>query len=433
MPRWAERVRRERLPSGLTLLVHPAPLPAAAVVVHVRAGFFDEPDELAGISHVLEHLVFKGSPRFGPGDLARTVKAAGGYLNAFTSYAATQYHAVLPPEGLAQGVDALADAVRAPRVDPDELRRELGVIVEEVKRKRDTPGAMAQETLHALLFDVHRVRRWRIGEEAAVAGFTAAEVAGYHRDRYVPERTVVAVAGGVDPEAALDLLRASWADWSATASPPPPGPEEPPRRGRRARTLRGDVQAAELRAGWRAAPPLHPDAPVLELLATMLGGGRGSRLAIALRESGLAANVGASLLAPAEVGIFTLGATLDPRHLDAALDAMARETADLSAGGPSPDDLERARALLLAGRARTLEAAEGQASALATAEALRDVGLMDEEEARLRGLGAEEVRAAAARWLDPGSVAALAFVPSGYEGELDEARLGAAFGAGGGA
>ena len=433
MPRWTERVRRERLPSGLTLLVHPAPLPAAAVVVHVRAGFFDEPDELAGISHVLEHLVFKGSPRFGPGDLARTVKAAGGYLNAFTSYAATQYHAVLPPEGLAQGVEALADAVRAPRVDPDELRRELGVIVEEVKRKRDTPGAMAQESLHALLFDVHRVRRWRIGEEAAVAGFTREEVAGYHRDRYVPDRTVVAVAGGVEPAAALELLRASWADWAPTAPTPPAGPAEPPRRGRRARTLRGDVQAAELRAGWRAVPPLHPDAPALDLLATILGGGRGSRLAIALRESGLATNVGASLLAPAEIGVFTLGATLDPRHLDAALEAMARETAELAAGGPSHDDLERGRAMLLAGRARTLEAAEGKASALATAEALRDVALMDEEEARLRSLTADEVRAAAARWLDPGSVAALAFVPHGFEGELDDARLGAAFGAGGGA
>ncbi len=429
---WAERVRRERLPNGLTLLVHPAPLPAVAVVVHVRAGFFDEPDELAGISHVLEHLVFKGSPRFGPGDLARAVKSAGGYLNAFTSYAATQYHAVLPPEGLAQGVEALADAVRAPSVDPDELHRELGVIVEEVRRKRDIPGAMAQETLHALLFDVHRVRRWRIGEEAAVAAFTREEVAGYHRSRYVPARTVVAVAGGVEGEAALDLLRASWAEWTPTAPPPPPGPEEPPRRGRRARTLRGDVQAAELRAGWRAVPPLHPDAPALDLLAAILGAGRGSRLAVALREPGFATGVGASLLAPAEIGLFSLGATLDPRRLDVALDAMARETAGLAAEGPSTDDLERARALLLAGRARTLEAAEGQASALATAESLRDVALLDEEEARFRGLTAGEVRAAAARWLDPGSVAAVAFLPHGFAGELDLARLAAAFGMGAG-
>lgn len=429
MRRWVDRVRREVLPNGLTLLVHPAPLPAAAVVVHVRAGFFDEPDELSGVSHVLEHLVFKGSPRFGPGDLARTVKAAGGYLNAFTSYAATQYHAVLPPEGLAPGVEALADAVRAPRVDPEELRRELGVIVEEAKRKRDTPAAMAQETLHTLLFDVHRVRRWRIGEEAAIAGFTREAVAGYHRDRYVPSRTIVAVAGGVDAEAALDLLRASWADWSPVASPPPAGPEEPPRRGQRARTLRGDVQAAELRAGWRAVPPLHPDAPALDLLAGILGGGRGSRLAVALREPGLATGVGASLLAPAEVGLFSLNATLDARHLDAALDAMARETAELASAGPSPDDLERARALLLAGRARMLEAAEGQASALATAESLRGVALLDEEEARLRGLTAGEIRAAAARWLDPGSVAALALVPHEFGGELDEARLAAAFGA----
>src|SRR5690606_37819475 len=144
---------------------------------------------------------------------------------------------VLPPDGLATGVEALADAVRAPRFDPVELRRELGVIVEEAKRKRDTPPAVAQETLHALLFDVHRVRRWRIGEEAAIAGFTRDDVAGYHATRYVPARAIVAVAGGVDADVALKLLHAAWGDWAAPAPPLPPGPAEPARTGRRARTL----------------------------------------------------------------------------------------------------------------------------------------------------------------------------------------------------
>ena len=425
---WAERVRREVLPNGLTLLAHPAPLPAAAVVVHLRAGFFDEPDELSGIAHVLEHMIFKGSPRFGPGDLARTVKAAGGYLNAYTSYAATQYHAVLPPEGLATGIAALADAVRAPAVDRDELRRELGVIVEEAKRKRDTPSAVAQETLHALLFDVHRVRRWRIGEESAIAAFTREDVAGYHASRYRPGRAIVAVAGGLEPGAALDLLRAAWADWPTAPGAVPAGPAEPERRGRRVRTLRADVQAAELRAGWRAVPPLHPDAPALDLLAAHLGGGRGSRLAAALREPGLASQVGAALLAPAEVGLFGLGASVAPRHLDAALAAMAKEALAAAATPPPPADLERARAMLLAGRARALEAAEGQAAALATAEALRDVAVLDEEEARLRALTGGEVQDAARRWLDPGSVAALALLPEGEGDDLDDARLAGAFG-----
>jgi zinc protease len=424
---WAERVRRAVLPNGLTLLVHPSPIPAAAVVVHVRAGFLDEPDEVAGVSHVLEHMIFKGSPRFGPGDLAREVKASGGYLNAFTSYAATQYHAVLPPDGLAAGVAALADAVRAPRIEPVELGRELGVIVEEAKRKRDTPSAMAQESLHALLFDAHRIRRWRIGQEAAIAAFTRQDVAGYHGARYVPARTIVAVAGGVAPEAAMDLLGRTWGDWDVAAAPPPDGPAEPPRRDRRARTLCGDVQTAELRAGWRAVPPLHPDAQALHLLAVVLGSGRGSALGVALREPGLATGIGASLLAALDVGVFTLGATLDPRHLDAALGAIAGETMRLAGEGPSPAETDRARAMLQASRARSLEAAEGQASAIATAEATRDVALLDDEEASLRTLTARELGDAAARWLDPGAVAALAVVPLEFAGALDVPHLARAF------
>src|SRR5262245_48056276 len=109
-------------------------MPAVAVVAHLRAGFLDEPDRWTGLSHVLEHMIFKGSPRFGPGELARAIKGAGGYVNAFTSYDATEYYAVLPPSGAEQAIVTLADAIRSPLLDADELRRELGVIAEEARR-----------------------------------------------------------------------------------------------------------------------------------------------------------------------------------------------------------------------------------------------------------------------------------------------------------
>src|ERR1044071_7540634 len=207
--RWTRGVGREVLPNGLTLLVQRDPdAPAVAVVSHVRAGFFDEPDRVAGVSHVLEHMLFKGTPTRSVGQIARETKAAGGYLNASTGYSQTTYYAVLPAASLQVALDLQADALRRSTLDPGELRRELRVIIEEAKRKLDTPSAVAGETLHAVLFDRHRIRRWRIGTEEQLSALSHADVLGYYRSRYVPGRVIVSVVGDVDPDEALRLARA---------------------------------------------------------------------------------------------------------------------------------------------------------------------------------------------------------------------------------
>ena len=274
--RWTDGVRREVLPNGLTLLVQEdRSAPVVAVVTHVRAGFFDEPDRWTGISHVLEHMFFKGTERRGVGAIARETKSAGGYLNASTSYDHTSYFTVLPASGLAKALDIQADALRHSVIDAGELARELQVIIQEAKRKLDTPGAVAYETLHEVMFDRHRIRRWRIGHEEQLAGFTRADVHGYYASRYVPARTIVAIVGAVDAEGALAQARQTYGGWPPAAGAVDPSPEEPPRREVRTRTLRGDVTQAELTLGWRAAPPLAPDAPALDLAAAVLGAGTG--------------------------------------------------------------------------------------------------------------------------------------------------------------
>ena len=160
LPSWTTGVRREVLPNGLTVLVQrDRSAPVAAVVTHVKAGFFDEPDEWAGISHVLEHMFFKGTPSRGVGQIAKETKAAGGYLNASTTYDHTSYFAVLPAAQLREAVTIQADALMHAAIDADELRRELQVIIQEAKRKLDHPGAVTQETLHEVMYDHHRIRR----------------------------------------------------------------------------------------------------------------------------------------------------------------------------------------------------------------------------------------------------------------------------------
>ena len=426
--RWTAGVRRDVLPNGLTLLAQRDPsAPVVAVVSHIRAGFFDEPDHQVGVSHVLEHMLFKGTPTRGVGEIARETKAAGGYLNAATGYDRTTYFSVLPPASLPIALDLQSDALRRSLIDREELRRELKVIIEEAKRKLDTPAAVAAETLNALLFDVHRIRRWRIGTEPHLAALPHEDVVSYYRSRYVPGRTIVAMAGDLDPESALAMARDLFAGWPAAEAVLDPSPEEPPHRGVRTRVLRGDVKRAELVLGWRAVPALHPDAPALELAGAVLGSGRAGWLYRALRASGIVNTVGAGLYAPSEVGVFSIGAELAPERLPEALDGIGSAVARLRDHGPSDGDLDRVRTLLRARWARGLESAEGRATALASAEAMGGYRILDDEFDRLMAVRAADVQRVALAWLDPGMVAAVAYLPDGAPDHLDPAGLEARF------
>jgi zinc protease len=425
---WTSGVRREVLPNGLTLLVQrDDSAPVVAVVTHVKAGFFDEPDRWTGISHVLEHMFFKGTPGRGVGAVARETKSAGGYLNASTTYDHTSYYAVLPAAGLPAALGIQADALRNSVVDAGELARELQVIIQEAKRKLDTPSSLAYETLHEVMFDRHRMRRWRIGHEAQLAGFTRDDVYGYYRSRYVPSRTIVSIVGAVDPDEALALGRDAYGDWPAGEVAVDRSPEEPARREVRARTLRGDITRAQLALGWRTVPPLHPDSTALDVAAAVLTSGRGSWLYRSLREPGLVTWVSASNYAPTELGVFSIGAELEADRVPEVVEGIAKATARLTMLGPASEEMERARTLLRARWARRLESMEGRASALAAADALEDVALLDREYQELLSLTPDQVRAAAARHLHPDAVCAVAYLPDGEGADLTADDLARTF------
>jgi zinc protease len=416
------------LRNGLTLLVQEdRSAPVVAVVTLVKAGFFDEPDRWTGISHVLEHMFFKGTPTRGVGQIARETKAAGGYLNASTSYDHTTYFAVLPARSLAAGLEVQADALRNPLIDAGELARELQVIIQEAKRKLDTPSAVAYETLHEVMFDRHRIRRWRIGYESQLAGFTRDDLWNYYASRYVPGRTIVSIVGDVPVADMLALATRAYGDWRAADAAHDPSPEEPPRHEVRARTLRGDVTQAELALGWRAVPPTHPDSPPLDLAAAVLGAGRGSWLYRALREPGIVTGIGAYNYAPTELGVFAITADLPAGRVAEAIDGVAGAAARLALAGPSDAELDRARTLLLARWMRRLESMEGRASALASAEALGGLDELEREYAALASASPDDVRTAAARYLSPEAISAVVYLPKDAGDDLTADRLSRSF------
>jgi zinc protease len=419
---WTAGVIKRVLPNGLTLLIQRVEAArVVAVVTHVKAGYFDEPDEWVGISHVLEHMFFKGTARRGPGTLAREIQLAGGYLNASTIYDKTVYYTVLPAaEGaLARAVALQAEALTAPALDAEELARELEVIIQEVRRKLDHPRAVLPEALYQALFTVHPMRRWRIGTEEGLRRLTAQDLHRYHATRYTPARTIVAMVGHLDPDHALRLGEDAYGSWSVPPAALPPLPQEPETRRAAFRLLRGDIQRPLAAIGWRTVGALHPDAVPLDAAAALVGSGRGSRLFRLVRLPALAAQAAATHYTPTDVGVFAIELEASADRLDQAVRRSLALTADLASREPAALELERVRALLEAQWAHHLESMDARAQTLCSFEALGDYRLADEFYQRALAVTADQVRAVAAQYLVPAVASAVVYLPPAGETALE--------------
>ncbi|MHB2033474.1 MAG: M16 family metallopeptidase [Gemmatimonadaceae bacterium] len=406
-------VHRHVLPNGLTVLVRrDDSAPVVAIVTHVKAGYFDETDDVVGIAHVLEHMYFKGTARRGVGEIAKQTKAVGGYLNAGTIYDHTVYYTVVPSSGFAEALDIQADAYGNSLIDAGELGRELEVIIQEARRKADNPNAVATETLHELLFDRHRMRRWRIGREDGLRRLTRYDVAGFYRNFYRPSTTILTVVGDVDVDDAMRQIETRYGDAPAGAPRRAPGASEEGLPGFRYRELSGDITQAQLALGWRTVSTLHPHTPALELLGTVLGAGRASRLYRAVRERTLASSVTAYDYTPTELGVFVVQAEGQPGTLADAARAAWAEILGVREHGVGPAEVDRAQRILDARMIRRLEDMEGQANHLASWEALGGWQMAEAFHDRLLSCTAQEVTEAARRYLDPEQASVLVYRPS---------------------
>ncbi len=405
-------IRRTVLSNGLTVLVRQdRSAPVVAIVTYVSAGYFDETDDVVGIAHVLEHMFFKGTPTRGVGEIARQTKAVGGYLNAATIYDHTSYYAVLPSSGFVQGLDVQFDAFANSLIDAEELARELEVIIQEAKRKADNPGAVATETLYELLHDRHRIRRWRIGREPGLRALTREAMLQFYRNFYHPGNTVLSIVGDVDPDEAMREVVARYGVLPAGTPARIPGLAEEGPAGFRHREWAGDIGQAQVAFGWRTPATLHEATPALDILATVLAGGRASRLYRAVRERKLASSVSAYDYTPTSLGVFVVHAETPPEHVADAARAIWAQLRTLREHGVSEAELMRAKRLYESRWVRRLEDMEGQANYLAEWEALGDWRSGDEYLERALAVTPDELTALARRYLDPDEAAVVVYRP----------------------
>lgn len=408
-----ETVIRTRLQNGLSVLIRrDSSAPVVAIVTFVNAGYFDEPDEIVGIAHVLEHMYFKGTPTRGVGEIAKQTKAVGGYLNAGTIYDHTSYYTVLPASGFAQGLEVQADAYANSLIESEELARELEVIIQEAKRKADNPGAVATETLYELLHDRHRIRRWRIGREPGLRALTQAALLDFYRNFYHPSNTVLCIAGDIDPDEALADVERLYGKLRSGEPTRTPGPIEEGVAHFRYREWSGDIGQTQLAFGWRTPGTTHPDTPALDLVATVLGTGRASRLYRAVRERRLASSVTAYNYTPSEIGVFVMHAETPPSTSVEAARAIWHQLRAIREGDLGELELERAKRVYESRWVRRLEDMEGQANYLAEWEALGDWRMGERYLERVLTATREELVAVANRYLAADNTGVVLYRPS---------------------
>lgn len=402
----------------------------AAVVTYVKAGYFDEIDNIVGIAHVLEHMYFKGTPTRGVGEIAKQTKASGGLLNASTIYDHTRYYAVLPSVGFAKGLEIQADAYANSVIDAEELERELEVIIEEARRKADNPSAVVTETLFELLHDRHRIRRWRIGREEGLRALTRDQLLSFYRSWYRPSNTILAIVGDVDADTTIRQVEQLYGSLADQAIKRDRGPAESEPPGRRYRELVGDVGQTHIAMGWRVPGSSDPDTVPLDLVSMMLGSGRSSRLYRAVRERKLASDVAAYNYTPGDIGVFVLRLEGDSASASGAARAARWQVSDLCQGAHAAE-VVRAQRQFEARLLRRMESMDGQANYLAEWESLGGWELGEAYAERMLSLTADEVSGAAARHLDPENAALVVYRParfpqfaSGAESALEELGRG---------
>ncbi|MDR2164410.1 MAG: insulinase family protein [Zoogloeaceae bacterium] len=396
------------LANGLKVIVqedHRAP-----VVTHMvwyRVGSVDEVDGSSGLAHMLEHMMFKGTPSVPDGEFSRRVAAAGGHENAFTSNDYTAYFQQVPREKLDEMMTLEADRMRHLSVAPQEFAQERKVVMEERRlRTEDNPHALLFEQSNAVAFQAHPYRRPVIGWMNDIENMTAADARAWHATWYTPNNAILVVTGDVAHEAVFKLAQRRYGVLKPRPLPVRRPQAEPPQKGMRRLLVKGPAELPYLLMGWKAPKIERMDGPVepfaLEMLVAILDGHDAARLPRRLvREQRLATSAGASYDAISRgPAMFYLYGSPTPDSTPEALESALRdEITRIAREGVSDAELRRARAQVIAAQVYKRDSMFGQAMEFGMMGILGFTsGDIDAWLARLETVTAEDVQAAAQTW-----------------------------------
>jgi predicted Zn-dependent peptidase/DMSO/TMAO reductase YedYZ heme-binding membrane subunit len=406
---------REVLANGVVLVMqeHRAS-DVVALQLWVRAGGRDEAPSELGLTHYLEHMLFKGTPTRPPGSIDTLLEGLGGTSNAFTSYDFAHYDVVVPADSLGVAAEILADIAVNASLVPDELENEKKVVFEEMRLTEDDPERYLTRRLGEEVYPRHPYGRPILGTPELLTRLTRDTIAGYYRRHYVPRNMVLVVVGAVRPEQVREVADRTFGRLDGGRPVRSPVPAVPPVERRRAVDVRRPEQQAYLGLGWHAAPTGDTDIYAVDLLTYILGDGPSSRLNQTVREQKqLVSAIESAYVARQFSGLVSVTARLDAPKLDAAEAAVRDVIRRVREDGVTEDERQRALITAESTYAFDIETAEGLARVFGQGETTWTIRDEVEYLERLRRVTLEQIRAAARRYLGDDNYVRVRFVPTG--------------------
>ncbi|WP_335985862.1 M16 family metallopeptidase [Glycomyces sp. MUSA5-2] len=406
-------VRVTVLPGGLRVLTETVPtMRSASVGVWVGVGARDEAPELAGVSHFLEHLLFKGTAKRTATEIAEAIEAVGGESNAYTARELTCFYARVLDDDLPIAVDVLGDAMCASLVTPADVEVERDVILEEIAASQDEPSDVVHELFSQALFGNGALGRDIAGDPKTVRALTRAQINDFYRHHYQAPNLTVCAAGGVDHGETVKLVQEAFAPLLGGTDVPRqrrhdesvlPGP-------RRLLVERHDTEQAHLVVGCRLFSRHDPRKDAFEVMNNILGGGMSSRLFQSVREQrGLAYTVYSFTSYFADTGSFGVYAGSNPDKVHQVRKLVLAELERMASEGVTDEELLRGKGMSRGGMVLSMEDSGSRMNALGRAELLYGEHLsLERELADIEAVTSEQIRSVSAEILSqPMTIAAV--------------------------
>jgi zinc protease len=408
-------IRRVVLDNGLTVVLRPMTHAAVASFwIWYRVGSRNEGAGTTGISHWVEHMLFKGTPAYPQGEFDKAVAREGGSFNGMTWIDFTTYFETLPSDRIDLALRVEADRMVNAVFDPEETELERTVIISERQGNENSPSFLLGEALQAAAFQAHPYRHSVIGWQADLETMTREQLHNHYRTFYAPNNAIVSVAGDFDPDDMLDRIQASFGAIPRGPALPLWNPKEPLQRGERRVTVEGPGLTSYFELGYHVPSARHPDFHPLMVLDTILGGAKGmslwgggasnrsSRLYRALVEAELTTDAGCAVTSTVDPYMFSFSATVrEGRTLEQVEDALLAEVDRVIAEPISEAELSKAIKQTRAQFAYSSESATDQGYWLGFSEIVADVLWFQSFLNDLSAVRVDDVQRVARTYLQP--------------------------------
>ena len=405
------------LPNGLTIiLLEDKSAPVVSVQAWCEAGSIHEDKWLgAGLSHVLEHMLFKGTSTRGKGRIDQEVQEAGGYMNAYTSFDRTVYYINTPSSGTHVAVDILCDIMQNASLPEDELISELDVIRREMDMNHDDPARRSGRGLFETAYLHSPYRYTVIGYPDVFNRISREDVFDYYRKMYTPSNQFFIVVGDIDVKKITDQISAAYKDSPFSPLPPAFIPPEPPQLAPRQRVEESSIELGHTHLSWHIPDIRHEDLPALETLSIILGGGRSSRLYRSLREEqGVVHAIDAWTYNPGNPGLFGISAVFDGGQYEKAVQSIEAELQGVREKGVTSSEVAKAVKQFTSATLAARKTMQGQAQDLGGAwMAARDLGFSNRYLSQVQSITAEKIVEVANRYMFPANRSTFALLPKG--------------------